>query len=73
MLDMNLHHGVTPNMNFLIFVTSIEHEDLKRFLPIGYTTVCRSHVERKDQFALRTVINLSGRHVRDKEFLSDSL
>ena len=41
----------------------LEHEVLKRFLPIRYTTVCCSHVEREHQFAPRTTINCSCRHV----------
>ena len=40
-----------------------EHEILKRFSPIGYSTVCCSYVEREDQFAPRSAINCSCRHV----------
>ena len=34
----------------------LEHTVLKRFLPIGYTTVCCSYIEREHQLAPRTVI-----------------
>ena len=42
---------------------------LKRFLPIGYTTVCCSHVECEHQFAPRTVIYCSCRHARRQKRL----
>ena len=45
---------------------------MKRFLPIRYTTVCRSHVEREHQFPSRTAINCSCRHVREERTLGMS-
>ena len=43
----------------------LEQKVLSRFLPIGYTTICCSHVKREDQFAPRTAINCSSGHVRE--------
>ena len=43
----------------------LEYGVSKRFLPIGYTTIRCSHVEREHQFASRTVINCSCRHVSE--------
>ena len=57
--------GTRPGSSTLLLDCDhlLEHEDLKRFLPIGYTTVCCSQVERQYQFASRTAINGSCRHV----------
>ena len=38
---------------------------MKRFLPIGYTTVCCSYVEREHQLGPKTMIYCSCRHVRE--------
>ena len=48
--------------------SSIERKALKKILPIGYTTVCRSHVEREHQFTSRTAINCSCRHDREAQW-----
>ena len=41
------------------------HEILTRYVPIGYTTVCCSHIECEHKFAPRTMIIRSCRHVRE--------
>ena len=51
--------------------SSIGTRVLKRFLPIGYTTVCCSHVECEHQLAPRTVIYCSSRHVQSGWGLDD--
>ena len=61
--------GNWPGSSTLWFPSQYSHlleyevQGLRRFIPIGYTTVSCSQIECEHQLAARTMINLSCRHV----------